>query len=106
MNEPGRDLAPWYIPTMFKHDLRRIASGRALTCLAGQNNYLFKHSFNEPCLSWTNSAEISTQGKSLPIWPWSEENCTRESGNGVVSIDGQTDNFISVYPPSNLVEQG
>ena len=31
------------------------------------------------------------------VWPRLEKNCTRESGNGVVSIDGQTDNLIPVY---------
>ena len=29
-------------------------------------NYLIKHSFNEPRLPWTNSAEILTQGTFPP----------------------------------------
>ena len=36
MNEFGRDLDPWYIPTKFSRDLRRIAPGRALTGLCLQ----------------------------------------------------------------------
>ena len=40
MNEPGRDLDPRYFPTKFNRGQRRIAPGRAVTGLAGQNNYL------------------------------------------------------------------
>ena len=40
MNELLRDLALRYVPTKFHHNRRRIAPGRALTGLAGQNNYL------------------------------------------------------------------
>ena len=38
MNKIGLDLDPRYIPTKFDRDWRRIASGKALTGLAGQNN--------------------------------------------------------------------
>ena len=38
MNELVRDLAPRYLPTKFDRNRRRIAHGRALTGLAGQNN--------------------------------------------------------------------
>ena len=40
MNELVRDLAPRYVPTKFDRNWRRIAPGRALTGLAGQNNQL------------------------------------------------------------------
>ena len=40
MNELVRDLAPRYIPIKFDNSQRRIAPGRALTGLAGQNNQL------------------------------------------------------------------
>ena len=40
MNELVRDLAPRHVPTKFDRDRRRIAPGRALTGLAGQNNHL------------------------------------------------------------------
>ena len=38
MNELVQDLAPRYVPTKFDRNRRRIAPGRALTGLAGQNN--------------------------------------------------------------------
>ena len=38
MNELFPDLVPWYVPTKFDHNPRRIAPERALTGLAGQNN--------------------------------------------------------------------
>ena len=62
-------------------------------------------SFNEPRLPWTNSSEILTQGTSLKF-DRLEKNSTRESGNGVVSTDGQTENLIPIYPLFNFVEQG
>ena len=40
MNELSRDLDPRYVPTKFDRDRIRIAPGRALTGLAGQNNQL------------------------------------------------------------------
>ena len=38
MNELGRDLDPWYVPTKFGQDQRRIAPGTAVMGLAGQND--------------------------------------------------------------------
>ena len=38
MNELVQDLVPRYVPTKFDRNRRRIAPGRALTGLAGQNN--------------------------------------------------------------------
>ena len=38
MNELGRDLDPEYAPTKFDRNQRRIAPGRALMGIAGQNN--------------------------------------------------------------------
>ena len=40
MDELGQDLAPRYVPTEFDHDQRSIASGRVLTGLAGQIDWL------------------------------------------------------------------
>ena len=40
MNEYSRDIDPRYVPTKFDHDGRKIAPGRAVTDLAGQNNQL------------------------------------------------------------------
>ena len=40
INELGGDLDPRYVPTKFDHDRRRIALGRAVTDLAGQNDQL------------------------------------------------------------------
>ena len=57
-------------------------------------------SFNELRLPWTNSSEILTQGTSLSSLT------AIESGNGVVTTDGQTDNLIPVYLPFNFVERG
>ena len=107
MNELVQDLDPRYVPVKFDHNRRRIAPGRAVTGLAGQNN---KCSL---CIHLTS--HISHEGtrprswpKVLPyqVWPRSEKNCTRESGNGFVSTDGQTDNLIPGYPPFNFVERG
>ena len=42
MNELVRDHDPRYIPTKFSRDRRRIAPGRAVTGLAGQNDYLVR----------------------------------------------------------------
>ena len=36
MNEPVWDFSPRYVPTKFDRNPRRIATGRALTDLAGQ----------------------------------------------------------------------
>ena len=38
MNKLSRDPAPQYVPTKFDRNQRRIAPGRAVTGLAGQNN--------------------------------------------------------------------
>ena len=38
MNELIGDLDPGYVPIKFDHDRRRIAPGRGVTDLAGQNN--------------------------------------------------------------------
>ena len=38
MNQLGQGLDPRYVPTKFVRDQQRIAPGRALTGLAGQNN--------------------------------------------------------------------
>ena len=38
MNELSWDLDSRYVPTKFERDWRRIAPGRALAGLAGQNN--------------------------------------------------------------------
>ena len=38
INELGRDRDPRYVSTKFDRDQRRIAPGRAVTGLAGQNN--------------------------------------------------------------------
>ena len=38
------------------------------------------------------------QVRPYQVWPQSEKNCSRESVNGVVSTDGQTDNLTSLYP--------
>ena len=38
MNELVWDLVPWYVPTKFDRNQRRIAPDRALTGLAGQND--------------------------------------------------------------------
>ena len=38
INELGQDLDPRYVSTKFDRDQRRIAHGRAVTGLAGQNN--------------------------------------------------------------------
>ena len=37
-NELGQDLDPRYVSTKLDHDQRRIAPGRAVTGLAGQND--------------------------------------------------------------------
>ena len=38
MNELVQDLDPRYVPVKFDQDRRRIAPGRAVMGLAGQNN--------------------------------------------------------------------
>ena len=40
MNKLVRDLAPRYLPAKFDRNRSKIAPGRALTGLAGQNNQL------------------------------------------------------------------
>ena len=46
------------------------------------------------------------QVRPYQVWSQSEKNCSRESVNGVVSTDGQTDSLIPVYSPFNFVERG
>ena len=43
MNEPVQDLDPRYVPIKFDRDRRRIAPGRAVMDLTGQNNQLARY---------------------------------------------------------------
>ena len=43
MNELVPDRDPRYVPVQFDRDQRRIAPGRAVTGLAGQNNQLARY---------------------------------------------------------------
>ena len=60
-------------------------------------NQLVKLSFNKLRLSWTG---LRSRPMVCPcqVWTWLK-NRTQESGNGVMSTDGQTDNLIPVYQP-------